>query len=225
MQDLALIAVLQRLPLFIGMSREELVEIITKTKFDFKTVAADQVFARDGDRCGKLVILTNGCLECRTDAIDHGYWVTEPVHAPAIVQLEATFGVKQRFTHSFTAATTTNLILIDKNQTLKITNESLIFRLNLLNILSTSLQKLQTRQWSDAPRSLRTRMTRFFTAHSLRPAGPKTFHIKMRRLAQELNDSRLNVSKELHQMSDEGLLTFSRGVIEIPALEKLVWER
>jgi thiamine biosynthesis lipoprotein len=225
MQELALIAVLQHLSLFIGMSREELVHIATQAKFDFKTLASGEVLAREGDRCGQLIVLTNGSLNCRTDAIDHGYWVEEPVHAPAIIQLDATFGVAQRFTHTFTAISSANIILLDKNQTLKLTNDSLIFRLNLLNNLSTTLQKLQQMQWSEAPRSLRSRMARFFVVHSLRPAGQKTFHIKMNRLAQELNDSRLNISKALHQLSDDGLLTFSRGAIRIPALEKLIGER
>ena len=47
----------------------------------------------------------------------------------------------------------------------------------------------------------------------------------MTRLAEEVNDSRLNVSIQLNAMEDEGLITLQRGIITIPALEKLLQSR
>ena len=44
----------------------------------------------------------------------------------------------------------------------------------------------------------------------------------METLAKELNDGRLNVSKELNRMSDEGLIILHRGGFVIPALERLL---
>lgn len=45
--------------------------------------------------------------------------------------------------------------------------------------------------------------------------------IKMETLAQELNDSRLDISTALNSMQKAGLLTLSRGKIFIPHAEKL----
>lgn len=45
--------------------------------------------------------------------------------------------------------------------------------------------------------------------------------IKMETLAQELNDSRLDISTALNSMQKSGLLTLSRGKIFIPHAEKL----
>ena len=44
----------------------------------------------------------------------------------------------------------------------------------------------------------------------------------MTRLAQELNTKRLYISQALNEMQSEGLLTLSRGKIQVPALEKLI---
>ena len=44
----------------------------------------------------------------------------------------------------------------------------------------------------------------------------------MNQLADDLNDSRLDISRALNQMQSNGLLTLHRGRIEIPMLEKLV---
>lgn len=43
----------------------------------------------------------------------------------------------------------------------------------------------------------------------------------MEDLAKELGTTRLRVSRMLLSMSQDGLLDYSRGVITIPALEKL----
>jgi DNA-binding GntR family transcriptional regulator len=44
----------------------------------------------------------------------------------------------------------------------------------------------------------------------------------MKRLAEELNDSRLEISRALNNMQAEGLILLRRGVIFIPAMEKLI---
>ena len=47
----------------------------------------------------------------------------------------------------------------------------------------------------------------------------------MEQLGKELNDSRLDISRALNSLQDEGLLVLKRGRIEIPQLEKLIrWE-
>ena len=65
-------------------------------------------------------------------------------------------------------------------------------------------------------------MVRFFVQHSIYPAGSKTFFILMNRLAAELNESRLEISRTLNEMQDEGLLTLHRGRVEIPSLEHML---
>ena len=65
-------------------------------------------------------------------------------------------------------------------------------------------------------------MVRFLIAHCSYPAGSKTFFILMERLAQELNDSRLNVSRVLNQLQHDGLIELHRGRIIIPQLERLL---
>jgi len=46
--------------------------------------------------------------------------------------------------------------------------------------------------------------------------------ILMTRLAMEVNDSRLNVSRALNAMQQRGLLRLHRGRIEVPSLERLL---
>ncbi|MBR5634889.1 MAG: winged helix-turn-helix domain-containing protein, partial [Prevotella sp.] len=94
--------------------------------------------------------------------------------------------------------------------------------INLLNIVSAQSHRLQRYLWHPQPQSLDQRIVRFIAERSLRPAGPKLLHIKMTRLADELNESRLNVSRALNRLQKAGLLTLGREKIEILALERLI---
>ena len=117
---------------------------------------------------------------------------------------------------------TANFITIDKDEVLRLTEDFLVFRLNLLNLYATQTQKLSRQVWRYSPQSLDDRIIRFFAQHCVYPAGPKWFYILMNRLALELNDSRLNVSRALNRLQAKGLLTLHRGRIEIPLLERLL---
>ncbi len=97
-----------------------------------------------------------------------------------------------------------------------------MFRLNMFNLLAAHAQRLEHRAWRSAPQSLRERIIRFFFSRCLYPAGPKTFYILIQQIAQELNDSRLDISNALNQMQADQMITLHRGRIEIPMLERLL---
>ena len=110
---------------------------------------------------------------------------------------------------------------ISKAHVVQLTNQLIVFRLNLLNIISTQSQRLQQQPWHPQPSDLRQRIIHFFKDRSLRPAGEKVFKIKMVRLATELNASRLDISIALNAMQADGLVKLTRGYITVPALERL----
>lgn len=218
---IALYHKLLSLPLFTGMSQAELDDVVGHTKFNFKTVPPNTVIVGEDYKCSGLVMLTNGSVQINTKADDGGYDVTEDAMAPAVIQPERLFGLTQRYTQKWTAQTQCSLISVDKTEILRLTSESLIFRLNLLNIISTQLQRKQREAWHSLPHTLEERICRFLIAHTLHPAGKKIFHIRMARLAKELNDNYMHISAALHQLQDKGLLKLSRGLITVPAIEKI----
>lgn len=222
MESFVLYNKLITLPLFMGMSKADLEEIIATTKFDFKKAEAGDLVVKDGEKSGQLLLLVDGEIELSTNADDNGYTVMEHVKAPTAIQPERTFGLTQRYSCSVRAITEASFISINKNETLRLTNDSLIFRLNLLNSISTTLQKRNHESWKSVPQSLDQRISRFFVAHCFHPGGRKIFKIKMSRLASELNDNRLHVSQALHRMSEQGILSLSRGQIDIPSIERLI---
>ena len=213
---------LLQFPLFQGMSRDDLEIVAGHIRFGFQKVTAGRQIIHAGDPCTHLYFLINGTLKIETFSDDRRYSVTEQMSSPYILQQESIFGYYQRYTHNFYALTDANFLTLDKEEVVRLSEDFLVFRLNLMNHLATQTQKLIQAQWRRNPLSLRERIVRFLFQHTLYPAGPKTFHILMERLAEEVSDSRLNVSRTLNRMQAAGIIELHRGRIEIPQLERLL---
>lgn len=222
---MALLQIYDRLlqfPLFQGMSRDDLEIVAGHTRFGFLKMTAGRQVIHAGDPCTHLYFLINGSLKVEGFSDDGGYSVVEQMSSPYILQQESIFGYYQRYTRNFYALTDVNFLTLDKEEVVRLSEDFLVFRLNLMNHLATQAQKQIQAQWRRSPQSLQERIVRFFFLHTLYPAGPKTFHILMERLAEEVNDSRLNVSRTLNRMQAMGLLELHRGRIEIPQVERLL---
>ena len=206
-------------PLFQGMSRDNLEQVVGHTRFGFHKYEPKKWVAKENDKHHQMSFLLSGVLQAVTFSDDHVYSVVEEVEAPAILQSETLFGYHQTFTHAYQAQTDCSFITIEKSEVLRLCEEFLIFRLNLLNHYTTMLQKMTQRCWRNYPTSLTQRIARFLVEHCITQTGPKTFHILMTRLADEIGDSRLDVSHALNKMQNDGLVALHRGRIEVPQME------
>lgn len=209
------------IPLFQGISQSDLTEIMGYTRFDFEKFHKKSVIVKAGETCHHLIIILSGTAEVITASSDNAFSVHEYISGPWLIQPERLFGMNQHYTSTFKAHDLCHTMKISKAEVTKIYNGYEVFRINLMNILSTRLQRSDERQWVSNRLALRSRILRFFSSHCIYPAGEKFFKIKMTDMAQELNDSRLNVSIELNRLQDEGLIKLSRSQIHIPALEHL----
>lgn len=224
MVSLQLYDQLLQFPLFLGMSRDDLSHIAGHTKFDFQKESARSVLYRADAACTHLCLLLSGSVSVETQSDDGSYTLVEQLTAPVILEPEAIFGYQQRYTHTFCAVTPVALLRIDRSEVVRLTEQFLIFRINLLNLLATRAQKLQHQPWRRSPQTLEQRIIRFVASRCVHPAGPKTLRILMTQLAVEVGDSRLDVSRALNRMQSQGLMTLYRGRIEIPQMERLLME-
>lgn len=222
MPSLQLYDHLLRFQFFQGLSRSELLQMAGNTKFGFLKEQEGRLVVKDGTVCQQLYFLVSGMLEITTRSVDGGYSLSEQVDAPWVIQPEALFGMQPRFSCSCQTLSECHFITLSKDEILRLLDDFLIIRLNMLNMLATLAQKRDARQWRFAPQSLRERFIRFLLDHTCYPAGPKELRILMTRLAQELGDSRLDTSRMLNQCQNEGMLVLHRGRISVPSLEKLL---
>lgn len=213
---------LLQLPLFLGMSKEEVTDLVGWTKLDFHKCAAGEIVAEEHAPCRGLVFLQQGMVMVEKQADNHAYKVQERLEAPAVIEPERLFGLYQRYARTYHAAEECHLISIDKPAVMNICHRHTIFFLNLLGLVATAEQRLAGRPWHDKPMGTELRMVHFLQERVLTPSGTKAFFIKMQTLAVAIGESRLNVSRVLNRWQDEGLVNLSRGRIDIPSFERLL---
>jgi CRP-like cAMP-binding protein len=207
--------------LFQGLSHTELLQMAGNTKFGFLKLPAGKTLIREGAPCQTLFFLISGRLALTTTSDDRTYRIEEQLAAPWMLQPEVLFGAQTRFTHHVSTLTESHFITLSKEEVLRLLDDFLIIRLNLLNLYATQSQRRAATAWRRCPQTLTDRIVRFLLDHSVYPAGPKQVHILMRRLAQEVNDSRIDVSHALNELQSRGLIVLHRGRIEVPLLEHL----
>ena len=212
---------LQSSPLFQGLTSDNLLQIIGQTKFTFRKIAAGDIIKKEGEQCNRLALVVNGQAKSIAYADDHGYSIEENVAAPYTLQPECMFGLQLHYTRTFIATTTCDIVEIDKDDLMRISDEFIIFRMNLVNYISALSQKTTRKLWHPIPADAHDRIVHFIKTHCSSPTGPKTMRIKMTRLAQETGLGRRAVSEILNTKQDENMLTFSRGIIEINHIEAL----
>ena len=213
---------LMRFALFKGMGHAELAELVARTRLDFSKHAPGGEIVHAGDVVRRLLLLLDGSLTVTTASADMKCTVSEEAEAPFIIEPERLFGLRQLAARTFRAATTSSIVAIDKTEVARLCSESIAFRLNMLNLLATKAQRQAGERWAAPPQDLRQRIARFVESRCVSASGRKTVTILMERLADEVNDSRINVSRALRAMEEAGLVSLGRGRIDIPELGKLL---
>ena len=213
---------LLRLPLFQGMGQDDLAKVVGHTRFEFSRYKRHDILVQEGEPCRGLMFLTKGEITTIRTSDNHLTEVREQVPAPTLLQPESLFGLTQRHSMTFIASSEQcDTLSISKEEANRLLGTYELFRTSLLNIICTQAQRRSHLPWRSHPRSIREKIVRFISDHCQYPAGEKDIRIRMQSLATAIGESRLNVSRALHAIEEEGLLSISREHIHIPRLEEL----
>ena len=104
------------LPLFQGLGKADLGDVVAHTKFDFHKYEPEETIIDENENCNHLMFLLNGIAEVVTIAADHCYQIIEDISSPEILQPERLFGLIQNYTKTFKAKTTCRKLRIDKSE-------------------------------------------------------------------------------------------------------------
>lgn len=206
------------------MAVDDLVEILGHMPLGFHKFEEGEVVVRAFSPCTQLLFITDGTVSVTTEPASRHYSIEENFEAPYLPEPERVFGLHQHFTRTVTASSSCNCISISKENAMQLLSRFSIFRINLLNILSTQSQRLQQRIYMPQGQTLSQRLANFLAGRCIRASGTKVFHTKMRLLSMELSADRRVISAVLHNWADAGLITMSRGCIKVEAMERLIQE-
>ena len=207
------------LPYFQGMSKDDITAILGKVTLEFKRYGNGDIIFRQGEKCNKFTILTQGKVSGVNNAPDKSYSIAEELSAPLTIEPYSIFGYDTKFQRDYIAKDDCTVLSIDKQYIFGELSKHNIFTINLLNIICRKTQQTRERIWNYNSTRIPGRIVQFIANHCETQKGEKQISIKMERLAALLCETRLNISKALNEMQDAGHLTLHRGGITIHAIE------
>lgn len=210
------------LPYFQGMSKDDITSILDKVTIEFSNYSDGDIICRRGESCNRFVILTQGEAVSHAESPDSTYCLIEEMHAPFAIEPYSLFGKETVFKREYTAKGSCTTLSIDKQFLFGELAKHQIFTINLLNLISHRAQTQNRIIWTYTPSSIKGRIARFVSMRCNSFDGTKHLQIKMERLASLLCETRLNISKALNELKEEGLIELQRKEITIPSLKNLI---
>lgn len=210
------------LPLFQGLGKSELAHFSTSIPHQTRRYAEGERLAEQDRPCQQLILAYHGTMQMCTLSDNNRFAFHERLQAPIALQPEALYGISPRYTHTYTAQTEVQALIIPKEGITQLFRTLEVFRLNFINLLSTVVYRQSRWLWHNLSGDTERRIINFIHAHSIYPAGEKILNISMEDLGQQLNEPRMNISQALNRLQQKNLILLKRKRIIIPALERLL---
>lgn len=210
------------LPLFQGLSKNDLTTIIEKVKLHFLTYQEGDIIMQQGAPCHKLCFLLKGEVIAQTKDTQYAYALSEVMKEPSIIEPQSVFGMQPNYTATYIARTQASILTIDKSYIFSELSNHEIFRLNYLNILSNRTQIAHQKLWNSHIGNIQEKFVNFIAMRCLSQEGEKILQVTMEDMATLINETRINLSRLLNDLQGKGLVQLKRKEIFIPGFEKLV---
>lgn len=174
---------LMQLPLFQGISRDQLSALVGHYKFDFKKFTGGNKIVAAGEPCNSLIFILSGRTLTRLK-IANLFTLSFTRHSNTVIYPEYLLGLSTVYPADVFADENVSVLEIAKADILKILTENPVFQFNFLNILSHKAQQS-------------ARMLPFLTAESFAPRFKELISI-----AAGNNFVSLNLSSDKNSMAD-----------------------
>lgn len=174
--------VLLQLPIFQGVSRNKISELIEKMKFHFLKYPDGEKIVTSGEECNHLKFLISGEIRSELITQNEKMRITELIQAPNVIAPDHLFGRDTYFPANLYAVGTVGIMQIEKASVIQMLQEEPIFLINLLNILSQADQAKGTRKFygSFVQRPQRTTGILGVESHATK-IGRHTHHLQTKR--------------------------------------------
>ncbi len=213
---------LTQLALLQGMNATDLAQVQKLAQMYHTRSSTPMFVSRQGEMCNMLSLLLTGTL-LRTFTSPNGdFEFEEQLSAPWIIEPESLYGLNCTYSCGYTLMDNSTMMTLTKQDMATLFARNEIFRMNYLNVLSATQQRLRAGKMQPFTSEIDKRIISFFSTLSLSPNGTKILRIKMEDLARYMNETRLSVSRVLNKWQESGLAELQRKEIHVPRLENLV---
>lgn len=200
--------IFKTLPLFKGISDEQMQQVIGKTKFHFFKYLPETEFIREGDPCTAFNFILEGSVKISILNSDKRFKVTQVLKAPDVIFPDFMFGLYTDSPGSVMSIETTKVLQISKADYVNILRQDSVFLLNYLNMLSVNGQKSFGGVLALTTGSIEERIAFWVVALTQGTATEITIECRQRDLYSVFGVQRTSFISALESMKNRGLIDF-----------------
>lgn len=130
-----------QLPVFQGISEDQLTEIIEKIPFSFSQYEPGQMIVQQGEACSDLTFVLSGTIRMLTPTFGHRVQILQEFEGPYTMPFYNLFGPETSHHDTVSAVTRVGIMQLDKSNFLRVLQQNPILLINVMNMLCTNAQK------------------------------------------------------------------------------------
>ena len=214
--------ILMGLPLFKGVSRYKISEVVGTTRFHFLKYLAGETVVNAGDPCSHIIFIISGKLRVTIDNSTSRFKVSHTLTAPNVLAPEFLFGKVPFYPCSAVALEPVSILQISKKDYTKILNSDEIFLFNFLNSLSSNAQKAVFGILAITTGSLEERIAFWIVSLTQPGSTDITLSCRQRDLYSLFGVQRTSFIATLDHMKEMGLIDYDNNEIRFNSREALL---
>ena len=214
--------ILMRLPLFSGVNRDKISEIVGTTKFHFLKYLPGETIVSAGEVCTHIKFVISGRARLTIANSDGRFKVSQTVAAPDVIAPEFLFGRATKYPCTGVAVEATGILQISKADYMKILNSDDIFMYNFLNILSKKAQKSVDGVLALTTGSLEERIAFWIVALTQRGGEDIVLECRQRDLYALFGVQRTSFIATLEGLKTRGVIDYDQNEIRIKSRRDLL---
>ena len=206
---------LMNLPLFRGVSRSRIAEVVGSAKFHFLKYPKGETVVRAGEECTHLAFVISGSVRSEISNSSKRFSVSQTLKAPSAIAPDFLFGRTTRYPGTVVALTDCSILKISIVDYIRILNADQVFMFNFLNTLSVNAQKALDGILALTSGGLDERIA--FWIIALTQPGSEDIELtcKTRDLCNLFSVQRNVFDTACHEMEQRNLIRYSPRKIEI----------
>lgn len=190
--------ILLQMPLFKGLTEDVLLKFILKQRHALKHYKSKEFIALQGDLYRSLYILCNGSVRTQMVSAEGKQLTIETLQAPSLLAPAFIFASENRFPVNIEALSTTEVLIINKDEFLEFMHQHPAVMHNFLKLISDRSLFLSKKLNEFALQSLKSRLINYIKMHGTISSQQEVAHI--------LAVARPSLARALSELISEGYI-------------------
>jgi CRP-like cAMP-binding protein len=213
---------LMQLPLFQGVSTEQITALVEKLPFHFlKFRGGEQIFAA-GDVCTHIKFIVSGKVRLETPFTHLRVLMKQTISTPHVLAAEYLFGRETVYPYTAVADGPCGILQLLKSDYIKMINSDKVFLFNILNYLSSGSQRNISTTVSTRDGSVAERLAVLMDSLAVTGATDITLQYKQKDLCTMLGTQRTTLISTLDKLQDMEILEYDSNTMRILDLQRLL---